>query len=81
MHQSMRRVPTTGAGIKGQFCRVWIAAVPENVIPAAIVPRAGRFGTDAGGVIEQLLDRDLRLARITERLGPRDKLKRMVVEA
>ena len=77
----MRRVATGGAGIEGEFRGPRVAAETEHVLPRAVVGCAGRLGAQAGGVIEQLLDRDLRLARVAQRLGPGNELKRRVVEA
>ena len=77
----MRRVAAARAGIEGQLRRARVAAETEDVLPGAVVGCARRLGAQAGGVIEQLLDRDLRLARVAQRLRPGDELKRRIVKA
>ena len=80
MRQGVRGIAAAGAGIKSQLRSPLIAAVAQDIFPRAVVGRAGRLGTDARGVVEQLFDGDSRLARIAERLRPRDELERRIVE-
>src|SRR5438552_17509420 len=80
MIQRMSRIAAGGAGIEGEPGGPFVAGVAQNVISGAIVGRTGGFGADAGGVVQQLFDGDLRLSRIAERLRPGDELKSWVVE-
>src|SRR2546425_10770114 len=81
MGQRVSRIAAAGSRIKSQLRRSDIAAVAENVFPGAIIRSARRFRTNAGGMVEQLLDRDLVFAWIAKRLGPRNKLKGRIVES
>src|SRR5687768_5166479 len=80
MIDRMRRVAAAGAGIEREFGEPLIIGVPQHVIPCAVVRRTGGFRTDARRRVEELPHRNLRLARIAERLRPRDELKRRVAE-
>ena len=79
--QRVGRVAAGGAGIERQLLGPRVAAVAQDVLPGPVVGRAGRFGADARGVIEQLLDGDPGLAGIAQRLRPGDEVERLVVEA
>ena len=79
--QRVGRVAAGGPGIERQPLGPRVAAVAQDVFPRPVVGRAGRLRADARGVIEQLLDGDLRLARVAQRLRPGDEVERPVVEA
>jgi|SRR6266446_4428609 len=52
----------------------------EHVSPRAFVPCAGRFRTDAGGVVQQLFDGHLGLAGIAQRLRPGNEVERGIID-
>src|SRR2546427_37073 len=80
MRQGVRRVTAADAGIKSQLGSPLIAAVAQDIFPRPVIGRAGRLGTEARRVVEQLFDRDSLLARIAERLRPGNELERWIVE-
>jgi len=69
-----------GAWIERELGGAIVAAVAEDIFPGTVVRRAERFRAEAGGVVEELFDRDFFFAGIAEGLGPGDELEGGVVE-
>ena len=78
--ERVRRVAAGGARIEGQLRGAGVAGVAEDVFPRAVVGCAGRFGANSRGMIEKLFDGDAPLARVTQRLRPRQELESRIVE-
>src|SRR5262249_16334922 len=78
--QGKRGIAASRAGIKCELGGQRIAIVAEHMFPRPFIPGAGRLGTDARSMVEQLFDGDLCLARITKRLSPGNEIDRRVVE-
>ena len=56
MVQRVRRVAAAGPRVECKSRRARVAAVAQYVLPGPVIGRAVGLGTQAGGVIEQLLD-------------------------
>src|SRR5262245_48235374 len=78
--QGVRGITAAGPRIESKLRCALVAVVSKDVFPRTIVWCARGFGTDARCVIEQLLDSDLRLARVAQWLRPRDEVEGRVVE-
>ncbi len=80
MRQRVRGIPAACAGIERQPGGVLVPRVAEDVFPGAFIRGPRSFGTDPRGVIEQLLHRDGRLARIAQRLRPGNEWKGRIIK-
>src|SRR5512133_3572027 len=79
--QGVSGVTATFARIERQLFGAWVTGVAQDIFPGPVVGGARRLRGNPRGMIEKLLDRYLGLARIAQRLGPGNKIKRPVIES